>query len=979
MKKIKNGIKRLLKSSLLWIFVAILVSNVGTGHDSRTPNDGFGNLLTARVNAAESDQSFQKPPAPSWPREKSDLTPDPAVVFGELPNGFKYALMENRTPKDRVSINLKVLSGSLNEKDDQKGVAHFLEHMLFNGTTHFAPGELVKYFQSIGMQFGADANAYTGFDETVYVVLLPGGDEKNLSEGLLVMRDYADGASLLPSEIDRERKVILAEMRSRDSASYRTYVAGLGFEAPEARLSQRLPIGSTEVIRNTDRKLLKDFYDTWYRPDNMVLVMVGDFDARLAERLIKDQFSGLTVRAPQRNKPEFGAVNHVGIKPFYHFEKEAGNTMVSMEVIETVPHRPDSTTLQEQLLLEEVSDRILQHRLDALVKEPDTPFTDASSGSGIFLRRLKTAMISAEGNPEDWDKMLYSIEQTLRSALEYGFTQTELERVKKSLLAEYDEAVESSNTRDSRHLAMNILSSLNRDRVFQSPQQRKELLAPLVDTLTLDRVNTALRDVWSPAHRLVMVIGNVDLTTGDIPPEQLLLTAYNRSRLAMVTPHVEAKSVRFPYLSEPSSTGRIVNTTSHPDLGITQIDFANGVRLNFKKTDFKKNEVLVNITFGSGRSGEPHGLPGLSELGQAVVNESGLGPLSRDDIERAMAGSNTTVDFTVAEDHFALEGQTVSEEVRLLFQLMYAHLTDPDYSEQAYALSMQRFGQMYAALSQSVDGQMQLSGYRFLAGGDLRFGLPPFDSLSALTLEDVRSWIDTALKNEPLEVSVVGDIDEGVLVDIVSTYIGSLPGRASLGGEKRSSAIRFPASQTLDIQVETEIPKALIVVAYPTEDMWDIKRTRRLAVLGEIFSDRLRERLRETIGVTYSPYAYNRPCRAYPGYGVFQAFAMVDPSQSDVVLDEVRQIIADMSQNGIRPDELKRALGPSLTGIKDRLRTNAYWLDTVLTGSKRFPQQIEWSRTLQSDYTGINSRELSQLAAKYLDNGKSAAIVIKPA
>jgi zinc protease len=978
MKILQNGFQRFVRPALFLIFGLSLVSSAGAGLHSRPFDGGFGDLLTAPVSAAETDRSLQRPQAPSWPHEKSDLAPDPAVVFGQLPNGFRYVLMENRTPKDRVSMNLNVMSGSLNENHDQKGVAHFLEHMLFNGSTHFAPGELVKYFQSIGMQFGADANAYTGFDETVYMVLLPEGDEKNLSEGLLVIRDYADGASLSPFEIDRERKVILAEMRSRDSASYRTYVAGLGFEAPEARLSQRLPIGSAEVIRNADRNLLKDFYESWYRPDNMVLVMSGDFDARSAERLINDRFGDMSTRAPQREKPEFGTVNHTGIKPFYHFEKEAGNTTVSLEVIEKVPHRPDSAALQEQLLLEEVAGRMLQHRLDALVKKSDTPFTEVSSGSGRFLRQLKTAMISAEGNPQDWDKMLPLIEQTLRSALEFGFTQTELQRVKKSVLADYADAVKTSNTRDSRHLAMQIISSLNRDRVFQSPRQKKTLLGPLVEALTLDRVNVAFRDLWSPPHRLVMVTGNADLTTGKTPPENQLLAVYDGSRLTAVVPNGDAKPVRFPYLPDPSSKGHIVSRISHPDLGITQIDFTNGVRLNLKKTDFKNNEVLVNIAFGTGRSGEPQNLPGLSELGQAVVNESGLGSLSHDDIERAMAGRNTTVDFTVAEDHFALKGKTVPDEIRLLFQLMYAHLTDPAYSKEAYALSMQRFGQMYTALSRSIDGQMQLAGYRFLAGGDLRFGLPPLESFTALTLKDVRSWIDAALKNEPLEVSVVGDFDEAVVADVVGTYIGSLPARSGLSGEKRSCAIRFPASKSLDITVETEIPKALIVVAYPTEDMWDIKRSRRLGVLGEIFSDRLRERLRESLGATYSPYAYNRPWRAYPGYGVFQAAALVDPAQTTVVLSEVRQIISDLSKNGISRDELERALGPSLTGIKDRIRTNAYWLDTVLTGSKQFPQQIEWSRTIQTDYADITSRELSQLAAQYLDNEKAAAIVIKP-
>ena len=218
---------------------------------------------------------------------------------------------------------------------------------------------------------------------------------------------------------------------------------------------------------------------------------------------------------------------------------------------------------------------------------------------------MKTAMISAEGNPENWDKMLHSIEQTLRGTLAYGFNQNELERVKKSLQAESADAVKTSNTRDSRHLAMQILSSSSRDRVFQSPQQRKALLGPLVETLTLDRVNAAFRDVWSPAHRLVMVTGNVDLTTSETPPEQQLLAAYDRSRLVAVTPVGEPQPVRFPYLPDPSSKGRIVSRMSHPDLGITQIDFANGVRLNLKQTDFKHNEVLVNIAFGTGRAGEP--------------------------------------------------------------------------------------------------------------------------------------------------------------------------------------------------------------------------------------------------------------------------------------------------------------------------------------------------------------------------------------
>ncbi|MBW2681403.1 MAG: insulinase family protein, partial [Deltaproteobacteria bacterium] len=281
-----------------------------------------------RKSADENIDAFVK-----WPHEKSDLLPDPVLIFGKLPNGFRYVLMENHKPKDRVSIHLDVQAGSLHESDDQQGLAHFLEHMLFNGSTHFKPGELVKYFQSIGMQFGADANAHTGFNETVYDILLPNGDRKNLKKGLTVIKDYAQGALLLPSEIDSERRVVLAEKRTRDSAQYRTYVATLNFEFPHAKISKRLPIGKEEIVKNADHNRLKKFYDSWYRPEKMILVMVGDFDTQSAVSMIKENFSSLSGRAPPVPEPDVGKINHFGIKSFYHLEKEAGNTTTSIEVV----------------------------------------------------------------------------------------------------------------------------------------------------------------------------------------------------------------------------------------------------------------------------------------------------------------------------------------------------------------------------------------------------------------------------------------------------------------------------------------------------------------------------------------------------------------------------------------------------------------------------------------------------------------------
>ena len=254
--------------------------------------------------------------AAQWPQTKSDLKPDPDLVFGRLKNGFRYVLMNNKEPADRVSMHLNVQAGSLQESEKQRGLAHFLEHMLFEGTTHFPSGELVKYFQSIGMQFGPDANAHTGFAETVYDVLLPDGKKTSLEQALIVMQDYAEGALLLESEVAQERGVVLAEKRTRDSVGYRTFVATANFQFANTRIVRRLPIGIESVLKSADRRRVKAYYDTFYRPERMMLVMVGDFNIDVAQTLIADRFAGLKARAPAGAEIDLGdLLQPAGILP----------------------------------------------------------------------------------------------------------------------------------------------------------------------------------------------------------------------------------------------------------------------------------------------------------------------------------------------------------------------------------------------------------------------------------------------------------------------------------------------------------------------------------------------------------------------------------------------------------------------------------------------------------------------------------------
>lgn len=928
------------------------------------------------LTACSAPNTAMKPAV--WPHEDGDLAPDPAVRFGRLDNGLRYVMLPNDTPEDRVSMHLDIQAGSLNETDDQQGLAHFLEHMLFNGSTHFPPGELIKYFQRIGMDFGPDVNAHTGFDETVYHLLLPTGDRESLAEGLLVLSDYAQGTMLLPDEVARERKVILEEKRARDSAGFRTFMASLAFEMPDTLVPERLPIGTEEDIRNADRDQLKDFYDTWYRPEKMVLVMVGDFDPDMAETLITERFADMTARAPARPAPDFGTIRHEGIQVFHHYEPESGSTDVTLQVLQQVPPPPDTIERKRRELLLDVADQIMRNRLDRRIGQAGTPFTRASASTGLFLRQVKYAALNAETSPENWRDTLTDMEKMLRKALTYGFTEEELRRVKKDYLSQLDENVKTAPTRDSNRLARLIIHNLNDHRVFQSPKQEKNLLAPMLEAMTVDDVNAAYREAWNRDHRMVMVTGNAPVPETAGSPEDYILTAYTQSAAEPVAPPEMQKAVVFPYLPESETGGRIANRQDDPDLGIIRIDYENGFRLNLKKTDFKANEVTANLIFGQGRASEPVDKPGLSELSEALLKESGLDRLTREELERALAGHQTVVRFDVNESAFAFEGRTITEEVPLMFQLMTAGLLDPGFRPEAYDLVMERFRQQYLEYPRTVDGMMTLAGKHFLAGGDSRFGMPPYDEFKRLTLGDAQNWLEKPFREAPLELSIVGDFDVDQVIRMAGRYFGTLPERLAPMPPARTDLPDFPEGQSLVLTAETKIDKGMVRVGFPTDDIWNIQRTRRLSTLAGIFSDRLREEIREKLGATYSPAAFNMASRTYPGYGMLQAVITVNPQQSEAVVSAVKEIAASLASDGATADELDRVLLPTLNSIKDMRQQNNYWLDIVLTGCREHPEQIEWSRTIIQDYRSISTADMSEYARTYLMPDKSAVVVVLP-
>lgn len=925
-------------------------------------------MLVVTAACARRDVGTTTGPEPRLPK-------DPAVVEGVLDNGMTYLVMKNTEPKDRVSMHLAVKSGSMVETEAQRGVAHFLEHMLFNGSEHFPPGELIKYFQRIGMRFGGDANAHTGFYETVYDVVLPAGDTKSLAEGLLVMRDYAGGALLLESEVDRERGVILAEKRDRDSESYRSFVKNLAFALPGMRINERHPIGLESVIKGADSALLRSYYDTWYRPDNMAVVVVGDVDPAEVTALIRDRFSSLEARAPEGEIPDEGSFAHVGTKAFYAYNPEAGSTSVTLQVLSHVARQPDSFAVRREQMLFDMASRILDNRLEERIGKPGTPFTSAGAGAGTYLRHVRYGIVAADCDAENWEESLAVIDHTLRSALAFGFAPDEVARVKKEMKNALLQSEEKASTRDSRALASLLIRSYTTEKVVVSPADARRLFEPVVDAVTADELHTVLKEVWNPSHRLVMVEGDLRLEAGDKGPEAVLLASYEKSGLVAATPPPARTAAAFPYLPVPETPGKVASRVDHDDLGITVVTFENGLVLNLKQTDFKAREVLYSLRFGQGVKGAPDLVPGLASVSEMVVNESGLGRLGRDETARAMAGTNTTYHYGAGQDGFSLSGRTIPGELELMFQVLFTQLTDTRLKEEAYHLSTQRYTQGLEEMDRTVDGVLQKQVEAFLTGDTARFGYPG-TSLEGIDLEAVKGFVMPDLQGAPLELSVVGDMDIEEVISLCGQWLGSLPRKAMQPA--RDHDLAFPEGKRLDLSVESAIDKAVVTVAWPTTGMGDIHTVRRLSILGSLFSERLRETVRENLGAAYSPRAWNRSSRAYPEYGTLRAVITVSPDQVDEVIAAVREIADGLREAPATEDEVRRVVDPVVNRIADYRRTNGYWLNSVMQDSSRYPEKLAWPLDILEDYGAVNAADLQALAKTYLKGPDAAVLTVRP-
>ena len=914
-------------------------------------------------------------PAP-FPQEASDLKPDPAAHFGALPNGVRYVIMPNQEPKNRASLRLLVLSGSLEETESQRGLAHFLEHMCFNGSAHYAPGTLVEYFQRLGMSFGGDTNAYTSFDHTAFQIELPDTKPATVAEGLQVFADFAGTLLLRPDQVQKERPIILSEKRTRDSVQYRQFEASFNFLLGDTLFSKRLPIGLQSVIEQAQRDRFVDLYNTWYRPERMVVIVVGAIDPAAAEKEITAKFSGVTDRAPARPDPDLGhATAALGVRASYDAEPEANATTVSIDVIMPYAYRPDTADFRLRHLPRDLAVAMLDRRLEILSKKENAPFSSASVDIEESFNFFHDAGLNLTCAPGQWPAALAVGEQELRRAINFGFTPAELREAAANFSNDLEQAARTASTRRSPELAEKIIGSLVQKEVFTTPADDLALFKPALEKVSAEDCAAALRAAFGLPGRYVMVSGNAKIP-GDAVAA--ITAAYQSSAAVAVKPPAAQSDEKFAY-TDFGAPGRIAAQKHVDDLDFTLVTFANGVRVNLKKTAFESNTIRLNMRVGAGQLTEPRNQPGLDFFTDLTFLAGGLGRHSADELQRILAGHTVGTDFKVGSDTLEFGAVTNREDLLLQLQLLAAHLTDPGYRPEAFRLAHKMLDEYYDGLAHSIDGPFQTEVKRLLASGDPRFGLPSREVMSTRTSDEEKAWLAPQLASGPIEIAIVGDIDVDAAIKALAQTFGALAPRASKPGYEAERDVRFP-SQTFakDYTVPTKIPKAVVALFWPTTDARDIGRTRRLNLLAEILSDRLRVKIREQLGGAYDPEAVSEPSETFTGYGYILAESTVDPARAAEIAAAILAVAADLQKTGVTADELDRVKQPMLTALRDSARTNQYWLAAVLATCQEFPQRLDWCRSRYRGYESITRADLDALARTYLGPDRAFRIIANP-
>ncbi|GAB5560233.1 MAG: insulinase family protein [Synoicihabitans sp.] len=910
--------------------------------------------------------------AKDWPIGGEGIEVDPAIRWGELDNGLRYAIKRQPHPVGSISLRMVVFAGSLHEEPDEVGIAHFVEHMAFNGTNKFRKETLGPKLEAAGIRFGPELTAFTYPSYTIYQMDLPSATDEKLDLGITVLREWASEIRFARQQVQREKGVIRSEHLSRGENAIQMYIKRLEFLYPDSLLSQRPPVTHADQINSVTPARLKTFYRKWYRPDNTLIVATGDFDPADIETRLRATFEDWI--KPNHALPvlDLGEITNKPQPRAHLVPNETVKTFVA-ELALVRPRRiADSWEDRRHRIALALGLSALNERLMTIQRDNPGKYGNLSVRLSSPTPYSQELSLVAEGRTVEWQDIIEVVIDEYRRLMKHGFQEEELEKFRINRLAGAKRSLSTGVTEKSEHLAHRYTQMIMRGITPTTPEFNLNLEQSVTPSITAEECLQAIK-AFARSGFPGLLVSSESLPRLSVDE---VTEAINRTLQNPVLPPVLAESVAFPY-TDFGPGGDIVHRAHDEPLDVHMVEFDNGVKLNLKRTNFDEGSVFLTMRMDNGgRLRQPKRKPALASIASGAYFSGGLEKIRWQELQTALAGRFVNFQFSVSENAFNFRGRAQNSDLKLLLQVLTAYVVEPAVEDFAVTTAFEQVRSWYAAATFDTNRAVNVHSGDVFFQGDPRFGAPDWPKVETITPDDVRAWLKQGLAEGDIEVGLVGDMDIETAIAATADTLGTLP--------PRIPATPFPnprilhQGKTAKYSVETPEKKSTLVVAWPAGGFATARGRRTLEILSWIVRARVNEEIRETLGMTYSPSTNRWSTESYPDLGYFQITFNVDHDHVDRVYKQVSRITEDLAKGHITESELTRAREPLLQGVKRQLNTNGYWIQYVTSKAQTDPEALIMPHTRQTDLETIGIAEIKKIARDILQAERQIIIYATP-
>ena len=910
------------------------------------------------------------------PDLNSKVPVDPNIRIGKLKNGMTYYIRKNTKPQNRVEMRLVVNAGSMMENENQLGLAHFVEHMCFNGTKNFKKNELIDFLEKAGVKFGAHLNAYTSFDETVYMLQLSTDKPDLLDKGYLVLEDWASNVSFDDTEIEKERGVVIEEWRLGLGANERMRQKYFPILLKDSRYAERLPIGKKEILGSFKPQLVKDFYKDWYRPDLMAIIIVGDINMDDTEKKIKEHFDKIQEVNNPRKREEYDIPDNKDPLVCVASDKESTYTMV--ELFYKHPNEEQGTVgAYRNLLKGQLYSAMINERINEIAQKPDAPFLFASASYGRFLGRSKSAY-TLYAVPKE-NKINESLEILLGEngkVKNFGFTSSELERAKKDILSSYDKMANEADKTESEGYASEYIRNFLQEEPIPGIIKENEYAKTFVPEIKLDEIN-ALAKKWVTDNNMALLVTVKEAENIKLPTEAELLNIIDASKTKKYEAYKD-ETTNAPIMASKPVGSKVITKTENKEVGVTELTFANNVKVILKPTDFKNDEILLTGFAPGGKSVFPDNEIVQASFMSAVINTSGFGNFDNIALNKALAGNTAKLKLFFDELNHGLSGNSTPKDFETLLQLNYQYFTSARKDDKAFKTFVSGLENQIKFMSASPEMAFYTKLVEITSSNNSRvFIFPKPEQLQSLTLDEIYKVYEKAYKSANSYTFVlVGNFEIDKIIPLLETYIGGLP----VLGEKRNWVERkvdFPKGKTEAVVNKGKEPKSSVALSFNGDFKWNDKNYWISRLLMQALSIKLRETMREDQGSVYGVRA-NIDLDKYPKsmYDISISWGCA-PENVDKLVNTVFEEMKKIVDNGPTDTDIEKVKETSIKERETQVKENKFWVEYIKNRTFMDEKLITFDQ-YKAIIKQITKSDLQNAAKNYFTPNHFVKVVLLP-